>query len=88
MRPALEDLLGAGAILASLAVELTPEAKAAFEATQRQLDYLVTGSVSGQELVERGLDGDVEMAAQLDVSPAVPILRDGAFGAADASHTS
>ena len=78
LRPALEDLLGAGAVIAALArsdeMVLSPEAAAA-----RAL-YLGTGSVldavrdcaSGAELIAGGFGQDVELAAQCDVSQIVP----------------
>jgi phosphosulfolactate phosphohydrolase-like enzyme len=37
----------------------------------------------GQELLGRGLIDDVAYASEVDVSSVVPILRDGAFRAAD-----
>jgi 2-phosphosulfolactate phosphatase len=73
LRPAIEDLLGAGAIIAALEGRQTPEAEG--------LERLLTGCLSGQELVHRGLRGDVRMAAELDAGDSVPILRNGAFEA-------
>ena len=85
LRPALEDLLGAGALLSALAQEgnhlLSPEAEAAV-ATYRgtgSVPYAVRGCASGLELVDRGFSDDVEMASELSVSAAVPVLTDGAF---------
>ncbi|MEU8437004.1 2-phosphosulfolactate phosphatase [Streptomyces sp. NPDC029216] len=88
LRPALEDLLGAGAILAALRKQgvdsLSPEAAAAaacFEATPDVM-AAVTASASGRELSDGGFAGDVDIAAELDVSDVVPVLTDRAFTAA------
>ena len=88
LRPALEDWLGAGAILSALeriaAVDLSPEAQAAaamFEATS-DVAVAVAGCVSGRELRDRGYGADVGIAAELDRSLTVPMLIDGAFRAA------
>jgi 2-phosphosulfolactate phosphatase len=35
--------------------------------------------MSGQELVARGYGEDVGLAVELNVSDAVPVLRDGAY---------
>ncbi len=88
LRPALEDLLGAGAVLSALAragaSPLSPEAAAArngFEATQSVPDA-VRCCASGVELAARGFPQDVEVAVELDVCRVVPVLRDGAFRSA------
>ena len=36
---------------------------------------------SGRELVEQGWPDDVAVAAELDASEVVPVLRDGAYAA-------
>jgi 2-phosphosulfolactate phosphatase len=85
LRPAIEDLIGAGAIIAALKGRRTPEAEVAdavFRSCRDELQRLVTGCLSGQELVGRGLMRDVRMAADLDAGSSVPILRDGSFAAA------
>ncbi len=82
LRPAIEDLIGAGAILDRLGVACSPEARIARDASRRagtELGALIRGSVSGRELSERGFAGDVDIAVQQEVSSAVPILRDGAY---------
>ncbi|OKJ65945.1 2-phosphosulfolactate phosphatase [Streptomyces sp. CB02261] len=83
LRPALEDLLGAGAVLAGLAGPhpLTPEATAAatlWSATEDPGTAL-HGCDSGRELYEYGFPQDVAVAAEVDSSTAVPVLVDGAF---------
>ncbi len=87
LRPALEDLLGAGAVISALAAcgvrVLSPEAAAAracFEGTA-DIAAAVTGSVSGRELADRGFGEDVVIAVESGSSPVVPLLADGAFTA-------
>ncbi len=87
LRPAVEDLLGAGAILSALAPATpSPEARAAMAAFQAALPHLraqLLACASGRELIQKGLERDVEFAAELDVSRAVPVLRERAFSAAE-----
>ncbi|MFE2012014.1 2-phosphosulfolactate phosphatase [Streptomyces sp. NPDC059491] len=83
LRPALEDLLGAGAVLAALAGRgtPTPEATAAatlWSATEDPVAAL-HGCDSGRELYAYGYPQDVEVAAETDSSTTVPVLVDGAF---------
>lgn len=82
LRPSFEDMLGAGAILSYLTGKLSPEAVsvvAAFQATQPRLAELLLQCSSGKELLERGYVEDVQLAAQLNVSQIVPVLKGGAF---------
>lgn len=86
LRPAVEDLWGAGAVIDALltlrpALPASPEAlaaRAAYRAFEDDPDLLAT-CASGRELVERGYPRDVAYAAELDVSAVVPLLRDGWF---------
>ncbi|MGH2548356.1 MAG: 2-phosphosulfolactate phosphatase [Thermomicrobiales bacterium] len=83
LRPAFEDLIGAGAILAALGTSNpSPEACAAIAAFEDSranlLDRLETCS-SGRELTELGFKHDVMMAAEFDIGSAVPHLCDGAY---------
>jgi len=83
LRPALEDQVGAGAILAHLD-DLSPEAQSAvaiFEDARGDLLNRLMNCSSGREVSARGYDDDVQMAGEIEVSTTVPILRDGAFGA-------
>lgn len=90
LRPAWEDHMGAGAILAGLAERgygdrMSPEACAArelFEAGREQLPERMRDCVGGRELRSKGFGADVEVAAVLDGSTVVPVLTDGAFVAA------
>jgi len=82
LRPAIEDLIGAGAVLASLPGRPSPEAEtaiAAFERFQHNLHDALARSTSGKELVERGFACDVEAAAEYAVSTAAPVMREDRF---------
>ena len=82
LRPGLEDLLGAGAIIAHLTGHRSPEADLAlggFEAVQTRLPPTLARCSSGKELIGRGFRDDVEVAAMLNVSDAVPQLVNGAY---------
>lgn len=85
LRPALEDLLGAGAIAAMLPGTRSPEAEAAvaaFEAMANRLTHALAACASGRELIERGYPDDVTMAAELDGATVAYELLDGRFAAA------
>ncbi|MCR6483459.1 2-phosphosulfolactate phosphatase [Amycolatopsis sp. OK19-0408] len=77
LRPCVEDQMGAGAIAAALAGHgrsLSPEAALA----ARSVDVTaLAGCVSGRELTGSGHEGDVTLAARLDVSDAAPMMREG-----------
>ncbi|HTO68935.1 MAG TPA: 2-phosphosulfolactate phosphatase [Myxococcota bacterium] len=84
LRLALEDLLGAGAIIANLHGTVSPEAELARDAwlrTAPRLERALAECASGRELRERGFARDVELAAELDRSPIAPRLDAGAFAA-------
>jgi 2-phosphosulfolactate phosphatase len=83
LRPALEDALGAGAILSRLGrSDLSPEARAAAATYERLGAEGVVGCVSADELEQAGWPQDVAWAMQEDAEHAVPVLVDGAFRAA------
>ena len=82
LRPAYEDLVGAGAVIDRLVaanpeLDLTPESEVAAMAF-RALRPLES-CVSGIELVERGFAEDVAIAAEVDSSNVVPRLVEGRF---------
>jgi 2-phosphosulfolactate phosphatase len=82
LRPSFEDLIGAGAIITHLAGKRSPEAvsaMAAFQEVESELTEYISQCSSGKELIERDFFEDVHLAAQLNVSDAVPILLDEAF---------
>lgn len=94
MRPAWEDLCGAGAIIDALPESLSrsPEAEAArrvFRDAKSSLATSIASCASGREKYARNDDADVALAAALDASDCVPVLVDGAYRAAsEASSTS
>jgi 2-phosphosulfolactate phosphatase len=83
LRPAYEDLVGAGAIIDALAsVSSSPEAQAAVSAFRAARDHLydcLMDCASGRELVALGYAGDVQMASELNVGRAVPVFRAAAY---------
>lgn len=87
LRPALEDLLGAGAVISRLLtvapeVSVSPEAQAAarlFGASEHVLESWLSESVGGRELANRGFEADVTVASDLNASPVVPEMVKGAF---------
>jgi 2-phosphosulfolactate phosphatase len=83
LRPAVEDLWGAGAVLAELGPDgASPEAttaSAAFDAVRDGLAQALAACASGRELVSAGFAGDVAIAAAYDVSGVVPMLVGDAF---------
>jgi len=86
LRPALEDLLGAGALICDLhsqgAGPLSAEAaaaKAAYEGTG-DLARAVAVGVSGRQLAAAGFSEDVAIAMEEDVCTVAPVRDgDGAF---------
>jgi 2-phosphosulfolactate phosphatase len=91
LRPAVEDLWGAGAVVAALTSRLehrggplllSPEAEAAgaaWIAVENRIGEALHACASGRELVEHGWPDDVACAAELDASDVVPVLTDGAY---------
>jgi 2-phosphosulfolactate phosphatase len=88
IRPALEDLLGAGAVIASLVGRgigpLSPEAIAAHAAYRTFPDVAaaISTCASGRELVGMGYPDDVAVATEIDNSDVVPVLTGESFVAA------
>lgn len=82
LRPALEDLIGAGAIVAHVSGRRSPESEmavAAFLSARSNLLDTLLRCGSGKELVGRGFEDDVRLAARLNVSGAAPQLVNGAY---------
>lgn len=89
LRPAVEDLWGAGAVLAGLAdlagpgrSDLSPEARGAvtaYDGVRGRLREELLACASGRELVAKGFASDVWIAAEPDVSSVVPVLVGDAF---------
>ncbi len=83
-RSAIEDWLGAGAVIHSLPGRRSPEAalaETAFLQARDQMSTLLLACGSGLELVERGCAEDVALAAALNVSAPAPRLVAGAYQA-------
>jgi 2-phosphosulfolactate phosphatase len=82
LRPAAEDLIGAGAVIQHLQGELSPEAAAARAAFRDCADSLfetLLSASSGRELADHGSSDDVAIASELNVSECVPVLRGKEF---------
>ncbi|GGV51683.1 hypothetical protein GCM10010277_47660 [Streptomyces longisporoflavus] len=82
LRPALEDALGAGAVISAMrGVEVSPEAAAAAGAFTSCADVAsaVADCASGRELRGYGFAGDVAVAVETGGSVGVPVLTGGAF---------
>jgi 2-phosphosulfolactate phosphatase len=86
LRPAVEDLWGAGALIQSLRAggwgHVSPEAHAAAAAFAPVADDLATAlstCASGRELLEIGYQDDVLAAGELDQGRCVPSLHAQAF---------
>ncbi|MEC3953155.1 2-phosphosulfolactate phosphatase [Nocardia sp. CDC153] len=90
LRPAIEDLVGAGAVIAALADHgvgtLSSEAIIARNTYTGIADVpgLITDCASGRELAAIGFGEDVATAIEIDSSATVPVLRDGSFSDASA----
>lgn len=91
LRPVLEDLLGAGAIIEALvesgvAIQAcSPEALMALHAWQATTDLrgVLSDCASGRELIGRGYPQDVEIAAECNASALAALYADGAFTAVE-----
>ncbi|AOS62406.1 2-phosphosulfolactate phosphatase [Actinoalloteichus hymeniacidonis] len=84
VRFAMEDLLGAGAVIAALCADgvTDPSVEAelaalTFEAHRDRLPTTLAQCVSGRELIDEGFASDVELAGQLEISDAAPRLENG-----------
>lgn len=85
LRPAIEDWLGAGAVIEASGGSANAEAELAAEAyraVRPRLPAIVRDSRSGRELAGCGYAGDVEVALEVEASDVVPTLAGGAYEAA------
>jgi 2-phosphosulfolactate phosphatase len=85
-RTCIEDWIGAGAVIEACTGLRSTEASIAagtFRYFRDGLAKTLRDSPSGKELIERGCEADVDLAAELDVSGNVPCLVDRAFVSAD-----
>ncbi len=82
LRPAIEDLIGAGAVIRHLTGSLSPEAQLALDAfhsaSPDPLSRLKKCS-SGRELTAMGFAEDISLITEVDVDNCAPILENGAF---------
>ncbi len=82
LRPAWEDLIGAGAILSFFNGNLSPEAETAvatFDTFKKDLQAYLKKCSSGKELIAKGFELDVELAAAFNVSDSVPLFTENAY---------
>lgn len=82
LRPAVEDLAAAGAIIASLSGDRSPEASAAIAVwnyARNGTSAFLKSCSSGRELIEWGFEEDVIIASEVNVSSAVPRLHEQAY---------
>ncbi len=82
LRPAIEDLIGAGAIIHALKGSRSPEAESAavvFNEFKSKLATILRQSSSGKELRGRGFEIDVGLAAALDESACIAMLSGNAY---------
>lgn len=89
LRPAVEDLWGAGAVLAALDPgDLSPEAAMARDAFHAvDLPDALHACAGGRELTAKGYADDVVVASEVDGSSVVPLLRGRVFSAATGGLT-
>jgi 2-phosphosulfolactate phosphatase len=82
IRPAFEDLVGAGAIVHYLPGKRSPEselAESTFLHFKDNLKSCLEQCSSGKELIGRGFASDVDLAAGLNQSQSAPTLTNGAY---------
>jgi len=85
LRPGLEDLWGAGAVLDDLdrtGLRVSPEAEHAatsYATVAGDLRAALADCASGRELAAVGYAADVEAAAEVDADDVVPVLTDDGF---------
>lgn len=86
LRPAVEDLWGAGAVVEAIRkqIEVTVSEEAllaanAYQSVSGRLEQALSHCSSGKELVAMGYADDVATASEHDSSTSVPLLRGGRF---------
>jgi 2-phosphosulfolactate phosphatase len=82
LRPAIEDLIGAGAIVHHLAGTKSPEALAAesvYKTFAPNLLQCLQQCTSGKELIALGFATDLPLAAALNASNSTPLLINAAY---------
>jgi 2-phosphosulfolactate phosphatase len=77
---AIEDYLGAGAIISHIALPKSAEALAcelSFQSCRNRLEEIMVGSFSGRYLARHRRTGDVEHAARLNLYDTAAMMREG-----------
>ena len=77
LRPAIEDWLGAGAIIQHLPGQFSPEARLAadaFGSAAGEIAAIIAGCSSGKELIAGGFAEDVALASAIDADHCAPRL--------------
>ncbi|MDP8241014.1 MAG: 2-phosphosulfolactate phosphatase [Candidatus Hatepunaea meridiana] len=90
LRPAYEDLLGAGSVISYLDGTCSPEAKAAvavFKSSRSDLLGMLEKCSSGKQLIEKGFGTDIPVIAALNCDGVAPMLKDGAYVMSEQAHT-
>jgi 2-phosphosulfolactate phosphatase len=82
IRFAIEDWIGAGAIISRLSGNRSAEAEAAaasFERLRHSIHATLANCPSGRELIDSGYPDDIDLASELDADAVVPLLAGNAF---------
>lgn len=82
LRFAIEDLIGAGALISHLSGKRSPEAEvavAAFVSVRSHLLQTLQQCGSGREMIDIGFGSDIDLAVALNQSNCAPQLHDGAY---------
>lgn len=82
IRFAIEDYIGAGAVISYLNGTLTPEsliAKELFKSVKNSFSQIIMNCESGIELREKGFLEDIITANELNISPVVPLLNNNHY---------
>ena len=82
IRFAVEDWLGAGAIISRMVGNRSAEAEsaaAAFERLRYSIHRALAECPSGRELIEAGYPDDIELASEVDADHVIPLLDGNAF---------
>lgn len=96
LRPAFEDIWGAGAVLTAMAAhgwqatQYSPESEAAGSAwtsAEPRVTARLEESASGRELIDAGYPRDVAIAGEVNSTRIVPVLRNDRFVPATTVHS-
>ena len=82
LRPAIEDWIGAGAIISFLAGTRSPESELAlqaFESVRSRLHETLSACSSGKELISKGYSSDIDLIAAFNTDPVAPRLINGCY---------